>query len=368
MKRDPLLAFGVIAGLMALGAAATPPDQTTSKFGFLFAIKNPECMTGNPCRSQFETRLVVIEGDKMRVAVNSPHLYFPRKSGFWEAGITLPRTVASARPQASETANDEEAQQAEASTEPTLQLWAAPVGIKPALPEILAKEETDPQQEAEDELHSLSISWVGTDYLSVTEEIGEYTTRPMILLIDGVARNDAENPWRPKAPDTVLRKDLEGCIDEKSDFNTRGFLEDADQTWSIARGRMTWEFAWTFSHSGRALRGYQAACPTSLLPPKELVGSDALGVGWNQVLARVPDARTAFASPDRSLVLVFTNTQILALKHEGNTLGAPFARVFVTTNEIVSGQWAIGKHADVWAEQLAHAKSWTDKTESTAKR
>jgi hypothetical protein len=368
VKRDTLLAFGVIAGVMALGAAATPPDQTTSKFGFLFAIKNPECASGNSCRTQFQTRLVLINGDKMHVAVNTPHLYFPRKSEFWEIGITLPKMVSSAQPQASEQANGQEAPQAEASNEPALQLWAAPVGIKPTLPKPLAKEETDPQQEAEDELRSLSISWVGTDYLSVTEQIGEYTTSPLILPIDGVARNDPENPWRPRAPDTVLRKDLESCVDEKSDFNTREFLEGADQAWSITRGKMRWEFAWTFSHSGRALRGYQASCATSVSPPKELVGSDSPGVGWNQVLARVPDARTAFSSPDRSLVLVFTNTQILALKHEGNTLGVPFARVFLTTSEIASGQWAIGEHADAWAEQLTHAKSWSDKAEPTDKR
>jgi hypothetical protein len=61
--------------------------------GFLFAIKKPECAAGNSCRSQFETRLVVIERDKMRVAVGSPHLYFPRKNGFWEIGITLPKMV-----------------------------------------------------------------------------------------------------------------------------------------------------------------------------------------------------------------------------------------------------------------------------------
>jgi hypothetical protein len=86
------------------------------------------------------------------------------------------------------------------------------------------------------------------------------------------------------------------------------------------------------------------------------------------VLARVPDARTAFASPDRSLVLVFTNTQILALRHEGSTLGVPFARVFLATSEVVSGQRPIGKYADAWAEQLSYAKSWADKTESSDKR
>jgi len=367
MRKSVLLALALIARSMALAAAATPPDQTTSKFGFLFAVVRPDCASENSCRSQFQTRLVVIEGSKMSVAVNSPHLYFPRKSGFWEIGITLPKMASSAQPQANEQANDEEAQQVEPSKEPALQLWAAPAGVKPTFSEPSAKPEATPQED-DDELRSLSLSWVGTDYLSVTEQIGEYTSSPLILPIDAVARNDAENPWRPKAPDAVLRKDLENCVDEKSDFNNREFLEDADQAWSIARGRMAWEFEWTFSHSGRALRGYQAACATSLRPPRALVGSDALEVGWNQVLARVPDARTAFASPDQSLVLVFTNGQILALKREGTTLGAPFARVFVTSSEIISGQWAVGKDADAWAEQLAHSKSWTDKTESTDKR
>jgi hypothetical protein len=311
---------------------------------------------------------VVIERDKMRVAMDSPHLYFPRKNGFWEIGITLPKMVSSQRPKAGEQANDEETQQAEASNEPVLQLWAAPLGIKPTLPELsTTPEESNAQEEAEDQLRRLSISWVGTDYLSVTAHRGEYTTSPVILSIDGISRTPPEIIWTPKALDTVLRKDLESCVDEKSDFNTRGFLEDADQAWSIARGRMRWEFEWSFSHSGRALRGYGAACPTSLRPPRELVGGDALGVGWNQVLARVPDARTAFASPDHSLVLVFTDSQILALRHEGSTLGEPFARVFLAAREVVSGQWAVGKYADAWTEQLSHAKSWADKLEQLSR-
>jgi hypothetical protein len=158
------------------------------------------------------------------------------------------------------------------------------------------------------------------------------------------------------------------CVSQKKPFTYGVGDADDHKAWSITRGGMYWEFAWTFSHSGRALRGYQAACATSLRPPKELVGSDTPGVGWNQVLASVPDARTARSSPDQSLVLVFANTQILAPKHQGNTLGVPFARVFLTTSEIVSGQWAMGKHADAWAEQLSHAKSWTDKPESPDRR
>ncbi len=368
MKKSALVTFTVIAIVASFAAAAMPSGDPPPQLGFLFAFRNAECSEGSACQGEFETTLLVIDGDKMRVVVNTPHLYLPRKSGFWEVGTTLPKTVSSVQPHADAQASDEETPEVGASDKPILQLWAAPLGVKPTFRELSAKEESNPQEEAEDELLRLSISWVGPDYLSVTEQIGEYTTSPVILPIDGIARNASENPWKPKAPDAVLRKDLESCMDEKSDFNTREFLEDADQAWSISRGRMRWEFAWSFSHSGRALRGYGAACSTSLRPPKELVGSDALGAGWNQVLARVPDARTAFASPNHSLVLIFTNTQILALKREGNALSVPFARVFLTPGEIVSGQWAVGKYADAWAEQLSHTTSWADKLESTDKR
>ncbi len=131
---------------------------------------------------------------------------------------------------------------------------------------------------------------------------------------------------------------------------------------------MRWEFEWTFSHSGRAARGYEASCSTSLHPPKELVGNDALGLGWNKVLSKVPDAQTAFASPDQSLILVFTKTQVLALRREANGLGAPFARVFLPVRDVLSAQWAIGKYADQWAEQLSQAESWTDKSHPVQQR
>jgi hypothetical protein len=143
----------------------------------------------------------------------------------------------------------------------------------------------------------------------------------------------------------VIRRDLNSCVDEASESNTHEFLEDADQAWSITRGKMRREFVWTFSHSARALRGYEAACPTSLYPPKQLVGSDSHCLGWKDVLSKVPDAQTAFASPDQSLILVLTKTQVLALRREVNGLATPFARVFLPVSEVLSAQWAIGKYA-----------------------
>ena len=347
---------------------ASAADRAPSRLGFLFATRDAQCGRGSLCAREFNTTLLVIDGEKMRVAVNSPHFYVPRKSGFWELGVSLPRTLAGVKPQPAP-------QNADDNTTPEFvwQLWAAPLGTKPALSSPEPEDATTSEQPEEssddsDELKWLELKWVGTDHLSVDEQIGEYTTRHVILRLDDVATNQDDFPWTPKVPDAVVRKDIQNCVEEKSDFNTHEFLDDADQAWSITRSRMRWEYEWTFSHSGRALRGYEAACATSVRPPKELVGDDTLGVGWNQVLARVPDAQTAFAAPDRSLILVFTSTQILALRRGGNSLRAPFARVFLPTTDVLLGQWAVGKYVDEWASQLSQAKSWTDTDQPPNKR
>jgi hypothetical protein len=340
---------------------ADAADRAPAKLGFLFTMRDPQCGRGSLCAAPFSTTLVVIDGEKMRMPVSSPHFYVPRKSGFWELGVSLPRTLAGVKPQP-------EQQNAADNTagEFVWQLWAAPRGTKPALPspanDASTSEQPEEPSDQSDEFKELWLTWAGTDYLSVDEQIGEYTTLHLILRLDDVANNQDDSPWTPKVPEADVRKDIENCVDEKSDFNTHEFLDDANQAWGISRGRMRWEFHWTFSHDGRALRGYEAACSPSRRPPRELVGSDELGVGWNQVLAKVPDAQTAFAAPDRSLLLVFTNTQILALRREGDGLGAPFARVFLPTTEVLAGQWAVGRFADEWEMQLSQAKSWMNPT------
>jgi hypothetical protein len=346
MKNGALFALGLIATAGSLVAVATVAAGPSGKLAFLFAVRNPgrtEC-SEDICEGRFETRLLVIDGDKMRVAVQTPHLYIPRNTGFWEVGVLTPTN-----PQSN----------AHSKVESYWRLWAAPIGKTPTPSGTSAEENTD-AEESRDEIRRIELSWIGTDYLSFIEQIGEYTEIHAVTSIDGTVRNASEAPWKPAVPEAVYNKDFENCIDEGSDFNTRTFLEGAQQGWSISRGKFRWELTWDFGYSSGAARGYATTCATSVRPPKELVGTDALGVGWNQVLSKVPDALTAFSSPDHSTLLVLTSGQVLALKHDGNTLGAPFARVFLPASEVLSAQWAVGKYADSWADQLSHAKSWTD--------
>lgn len=354
------IASAVVAAALVLMSAVAPAplaaQPAAAKLGFLFSIPTAQCpFEGQRC--SFETRLLVLDGEVLKFALATPHLYVPRSSGFWEVGLVVPKATHAP-------ASQSESQEENAGREPAVpfewRLWAVPIGKRPSFPKPPSAETEEPSEESTETIHYYTLSWLGTDYLSVTEQLGEYSNTPMVLAIDGIAHSEPAQPWKPQVADETYQKDFENCIDEQSDFNTRSFLGGAEQTWSIARGKMRWELQWGFTYSGGAARGYATGCGTSILPPKELVGGDTLGVGWNQVLARVPDARTAFSSPDHSVVLVFTNTQILALRREGTGLGQPFARVFLPTTEVFSGQWATGRYVDAWAEQLSHAESWTD--------
>jgi hypothetical protein len=127
---------------------------------------------GNLCFPEFNTTLLVIDGDTMRVTVSSTHFYVPRKNGFWELGTTLPGTLAGTRAQTKQQDAEDDS-----SAQFVWQLLAAPLGTKPALSlPPPPKDPTGPEQPEEpsddsDELKSLQLTWAGTDYLSVDEQM-----------------------------------------------------------------------------------------------------------------------------------------------------------------------------------------------------
>jgi hypothetical protein len=345
------------------GYPADPPP----KLAFLFAVPQSNCPEGYDCGSgqgAFETFLLVIDGDQMKIALRTPHLYVPRKSGFWEIGILPPKILG--------------ARDRDGGNSPTWwdwRLWAAPAGQKPVLASPAEEEKSEDAENSEfgGGIRYFSLSWVGNDYLAFTDYFETsgaslaYVTAPMILPIDdlgntGYLESGSVKAWTPPITPEQRERDLARCVseDEEDATYSRDSLESATQGWLISRGRMRWVFEWSFNHGSGAARGYNAACATSLRPPRPLVGADTLKLGWNQILPRVPDAQTAFSSPDGSLLLVFTRRQILAFRPAEGALSKPFATLSYEQHPILMAQWAVGKFADNWAEQLAQAKSWTE--------
>lgn len=363
------LAFATLIFFVSFSSsyAADPPQ----KLAFLFAVPQSSCPDEYECgngQAAFETFLLVIDGDQMKVAVRTPHLYFPRKSGFWEVGILPPKIS--------------DGQQNGGTNSPAWndwKLWAAPVGQKPALTP--AHEKTEKAETSEEGKETeqtggvryFTISLVGSDYLSFTDYFESYAgdlsyvTAPMILPIDDVAKQaysefSSIQPWTPPLSPEQYQSDLERCASAEVEEPgySREALETGSQGWRILRGRMRWDFEWSLNHATGAARGYNAVCTTSLRPPRSLIGADSVKLAWNQILPRVPDVQTAFSSPDGSVLLVFTKSQILAFRPAEGTLSKPFARLNYDPHRILMSQWAVGKYADNWAQILSQAKSWTE--------
>jgi hypothetical protein len=347
--------------------SADPPQ----KLAFLFAMPQSACPDEYECgngQGAFETFLLVIDGGQMKVAVRTPHLYFPRKSGFWEVGILPPKIS--------------EGQKNGGTDSPAWddwKLWASPMGQKPALapaPEKTEKVETSEEGKETEQrggVRYFTLSWVGSDSLSFTDYFESYAgdlsyvTAPMILSIDDVAtlaysQFSSIPAWTPPTSPEQYQRDLARCVseDEEKPGYSRAALETATQGWRIIRGRMRWDFEWSLNHGTGAARGYNAICATSLRPPRSLIGADSLKIAWNQILPRIPDAQTAFSSPDGSVLLVFTKSQILAFRPAEGALSKPFATLNNDPYPILMAQWAIGKYADNWAQILSQAKSWTE--------
>jgi hypothetical protein len=363
------LAFAVLIFFVSSSYAADPPQ----KLAFLFAVPQSSCPDEYDCsngQGAFETYLLVIDGDQMRLAVRTPHLYFPRKSGFWEVGIFPPKI-----------SDGQKSDGTNSLAWDDWKLWAAPVGQKPALtpaPEKIEKAETIENGKGTEQgggVRYFTISWVGTDYLAFTDYFESYAgdlsyvTAPMILPIDEVAKLAYSQfssipAWTPPTSPEQYRRDVHRCVSagvEEPGYSVDA-LESASQGWRIIRGRMRWDFEWSLNHGTGAARGFNAICATSLRPSRALVGTDSLKLGWDRILPHVPDAQTAFSSPDGSILLVFTKRQILAFRPGEGALSRPFATLDNDPHPILMTQWAVGKYADNWAQILAHAKSWTEQS------
>jgi hypothetical protein len=363
MKRLSL-ALLLCALPFSVARSADPPR----KFAFLFAVPQTTCPDGYDCgqgQAAFESYLLLIDGDRMQIAVSTPHLLIPRKSGFWELALVPPKKLP------------------EGDTPPAgsldayeWKLWAAPAGQKPVLPTI-----TKTDQDPETGLHQFAVSWVGSDYLSITDYFEfvdslsntESQTSILILPIDDLAKSGYPysaglKSWSPDLPADTSARDLAKCVSENDPEggHSREFLESAQQGWTIKRGRMRWEFEWRFTQGSGVDRGNDTTCDTSLRPPRTLVGSDHLNLNWNQILPHVPDAQTAFSSPDGVLLLVFTKTRILAFHPQDGALGKPVASVLFSSPNMVMAQWAVGKYADSWVDQLSHLALWSDSTSSNS--
>jgi len=104
----------------------------------------------------------------------------------------------------------------------------------------------------------------------------------------------------------------------------------------------------SFSHSGRALRDMVLPAPTSLRQKTRRRRARPL---WNQCWRGAGSATACLTQS--SFVLIFTNTQILALKREGTPSATVRASLLIRRNRF--RQW-VGQICGAWAESFPHRR------------
>lgn len=380
-----ILICALLHSLVAAGICA----QTSKKVGFLVAVRDsskqqPAASMERPVK--FKTLLIVMEGNQVGIVASTPGILVPRADGFWRVGVLPPQplTRAEAIPllnkryglNSDAPANEKlpyherdiSAQQAEGRWY-EWKVWTAPLGKEPVLTFFPAEDLEELERFGGD--REINLTWVGSDHISFVEQYStygpaiNYVTHSMIVSIDEIAKNGYADflgapPWTPPDSPEVseqIARDLERCAAEPAPEGSRDqvLLESASPSWGIVRGRTGWVLTWGLHHGSGVARGFGTSCPTSVKPPRSWFLPEKGSVPWNAVLMAAPDARTVFASPDGSVLLVMERDRIVAFRPNGRALGKPYAMLPIEWNGLVMAQWAVGSHVDRWSDEIRRA-------------
>lgn len=92
----------------------------------------------------------------------------------------------------------------------------------------------------------------------------------------------------------------------------------------------------------------------SLIPTIDLIDQDSLSVPWDAIRTKLPGAIDAYTSPDKSVLVVQNNNELLAFDlNDGIISNESLLSAKINENDrIVMAQWIMGEQASVWEETV----------------
>lgn len=92
----------------------------------------------------------------------------------------------------------------------------------------------------------------------------------------------------------------------------------------------------------------------NLIPTIDIIDQDSLSVAWDAIRTKLPGAIDAYTSPDKSVLIVQNNNELLAFDlNDGIISNDSFMSARINENDrIVMAQWIIGEQASVWEETI----------------
>lgn len=296
--------------------------------------------TSSDSIQQFHSYWITREGAEINV-VEGSRLLVPRKAGWWEVGVTSLKRV------------DSSAQ--------SNKLWAVPVGTPRARTHVIPMSD---DTACPGDLNTLSLSWVGTDYVALLHDyestcgngparsgVEEFTAR-----LEDLSNKDVDYPTHLKLSDVTglgaekaMQFGAEVVNVRKPAHDEAESLEAHEDLWIVSRTKGHYRLSGTtpqiHGHSGDSY-------DIPLDPPKSLVGTDELAVGWDVILDKQPDALDAYTSPSGDLLVIVTGRALWVYEIRDQKMGALLKRVNTESPAVVEAQWASAGEVAQWNESL----------------
>ncbi|HEY3926768.1 MAG TPA: hypothetical protein VGL89_00200 [Candidatus Koribacter sp.] len=289
---------------------------------------------------EFHGYWIVRDGSSVDVTTGD-RLLVPRKSGWWELGITQLTRVGSQTRSA--------------------RVWAAPFGQPRAKTHVMPMSDDDT---CPDDMNTYTVSWVGTDFAALQHDyesscMGRSVSRgqSFVVRLDDLREKNDVNAQRLKISELAgedARKAMgDGAAAVSSDDENE--ISADEESWIVSRERGHYRLLGTVE---RDMESGGQTYDVPLDPPKTLVGPDALAVGWDAVLHKVPDAVDAYTSPAGDWLVIVTPHSLQVFTLDQGKIGERLKRVQIESPAVVAAQWALGEDLNAWGEVVKGA--WTD--------
>jgi hypothetical protein len=321
--------------VLVICAAANGLAQ--QKAGLLLTTTSASSDSQQPFHAYWITR----DGAQVQV-VEGMRLLVPRKTGWWEVGITELTRVNS--PAESET------------------LWAAPFGTRRPRKHVIPVSD---DEACMDDMSTYSVSWVGTDFVALhhgyesscgTHPISEEES--FVANLDDLRNSEQERHARLRLSE-VGGADAAKAMEFGAEVaNSRATAERdtpvaaTDNAWMVIRSKGRYRLLGTtpveHGHGGDTY-------DIPLDPPKTLIGSNDLSIGWDAILDNQPDALDAYTSPNSDTVVVITPRYLMVFDVKEQQIGTRVSRIPIESSAVIAAQWAIWTEVDRWSDTVVPA-------------
>lgn len=321
---------------MLLGAAVGLAQE---KSGLLLTVTS----TSGDSQQRFHSYWIARDGAQVQVT-DGMRLLVPRKAGWWEIGILgLTRMNSSARSEI---------------------VVAAPLGAHYRRSHVIpvSDDNTCP-----DEISTYSVSWVGSDFAALhhayESSCGAHPVsgeESFMVKLESLRREDEQTPAQLKLSEAAGESAVTAMKLGADVANTRAAQKSGEDdgtlpivanenSWLVIRSKGHYHLLGTTSmEHGQGGDSYDVP----LDPPQLLVGGDALAVGWDAVLDKVPDATDAYTSPDGDLAVVVNSRYVSVFVVRDKKIDKRLARFAIESASVIAAQWSTGANVDRWNETL----------------